>query len=209
MKTDKRLHTELLAVLQWVIVSKRPMTVVEMSIALALRDSPKRSKDIDVRLSIRSFLHENCPHVVKMADSGEIIFVHLSFRDFLLQTRTIDENEVQFANAFHISDPDEVEFRNGLDCLTYLRLDDFTQLEPLYFIKRSSQGHLEANGSFKFWPTTVIKQGKEETVGRFKFLSYAMSSWQHHLQGSDKHPVTIFYFLPTLASPLKLFKWYP
>ncbi|KAF8857789.1 hypothetical protein BDZ45DRAFT_425371 [Acephala macrosclerotiorum] len=129
MKVDKRLHAELLEVLKWILVSKRPLTIDEISIALALRDNPKKSGDIDARLSIRSFFLTHCPHLVKVANSGEITLIHQSFKDFLLQTKNINENEGQIRNVFHIDDPGEVEFRAGLDCLTYLGLEDFTSLK--------------------------------------------------------------------------------
>lgn len=121
---DGKSHSELLQTFQWIIVSRRPLTIKEMTVALALREKPRKKCDVALRISIENFLKKTCAHLVKISQTGAITFVHQSFRDYLLQTLEINSSTGRMTNTFHV-DKRAADLEVGLDCIAYVVLDDF------------------------------------------------------------------------------------
>jgi ankyrin repeat protein len=167
MTVDERLHAELLDVLRWIATAKRPLTIPELSVALALKDKPKKYDDMDARISIREFLKRRCPHLLRV-DGETITVVHQSFKNFLFQTREISTDQHRALNKFFI-DVAEEERKIGVDCLTYLGLEDFIQMGSAAYQK----GRLGL--------ITI----KEDIMTSYPFLEYAARHWPAHLSSRD------------------------
>jgi ankyrin repeat protein len=174
---DSKIHAELLQALQWIVAAARPLTTDEIAIALALRKRPRKKRYIDIRLNIQAFFKKTCPHLVKV-HRGAITLVHLSFKDFLLETLEISNGTERIPNTFHI-DLSEVNFEIGLDCLSYIVLDDFANK-----------------------PLAVVTQ-------EHKVFNYAYHSWLGHLAGRNDRISEIWgYFIRLIDHGTKLLRWY-
>lgn len=175
---DSKNHAELLEALQWIVAAARPLTTDEIAIALALRKRPRKKRYIDIRLNIQAFFKRTCPHLVKIGRYGAVTLVHLSFKDYLLETLEINNGTERIPNTFHI-DLTGVNFEIGLDCLSYVVLDDFAN-EPLAAVTR-----------------------------QHKFFNYAYHNWLGHLAGRNDRISEIWvYFIRLIDHMTKLLRWY-
>lgn len=119
---DPGYRNDLLLCLQLIVSAARPLDIAQVEIALALRDRPRRLRDIERRLNIRAFFRRACPHLVKVDQDGMISLVHVSCKDYLVGIRMISEDQPA---VFHI-DTAAANLDIGLDCLSYISLGDFT-----------------------------------------------------------------------------------
>jgi ankyrin repeat protein len=120
---------ELSAALRWIVAAPRPMTVDEMAIALALRDRARQHRLLEIRFNVHTFLKRHCPHLIKIDDNGAIRLLHLSVKSYLTETKVIYNETGMMDNNFYIT-LDKTNYDIGIDCLSYLTLDDFIH-EPL------------------------------------------------------------------------------
>lgn len=171
---DKRFHSELSEVLKWVVFSKRPLTVSELSVALALRAKPWRSKDIDTRISLREFLKKRLPHLIKVSLKDNVTLIHQSFKDFLLQTAEVqlENDKPSVSNSFYLNG--KVEYEIAADCVTYLGLEDFQH--PFTNEGREIQTWVDYYGRDRM---------NEEFTRHFIFIDYAYCYWWQHLRPED------------------------
>jgi ankyrin repeat protein len=178
VSVDSRNQAELLEALQWIVAAARPLTTDEIGIALALRKRPRKKRYIDIRLNILAFFKRTCPHLVKVSQSGIITLVHLSFRDYLLESLEINNGTECIPNTFHI-DLTRVNFEVGLDCLSYIVLDDF------------------------------VKERFAVVSEEHKFFNYAYHNWLGHLAGRNDRASEIWvYFIRLIDHKTKLLRWY-
>jgi len=175
--TDRRLHAELWQVLKWVACSKQPLTIEELSVALALSEKPRRSRDIDARMSLKDFLKKRCPHLIKVDNTDRVNLVHLSFKDFLLQVTEIRAPEVNHMvpNYFHLNTR-KVDYEIGMDCLVYLSLDDFYSLSTSTWIKDNRWVSDPELWGWRF---------NDDVTSQFVFITYARTFWTDHLESQD------------------------
>jgi ankyrin repeat protein len=115
---------QLSAALQWIVAAPRPLTVDEMAVALALRDRTRKQRLLEIRFNIHAFLRQHCHHLIKIDDSGAIRLLHLSVKSYLTETKVVCNGDSLMENDFHIT-LDDVNYDIGIDCLSYLTLDDF------------------------------------------------------------------------------------
>lgn len=173
---DPRIYDELLRALQWIVSAIRPMTLDELAVALALRVRPQWRADIDVRLNLQAFFKRTCPHLIKIDRRGVVTFVHMSFKDFLLDVVEYDDGSTQVPNPFLIN-LREVHLDNGLDCLSYLGLRDFsydhlqTAMNHIFFnyAYRNWLDHLTGRNdqAHEIWP--LLKDTIDCNTGRFRW----------------------------------------
>ncbi|KAJ4357509.1 uncharacterized protein N0V89_002085 [Didymosphaeria variabile] len=166
---DKRIATELLAALKWIVAAPVPLTVNEIAVALSLRARPRKSEQLDIPFNMRMFFKKSCPHLIKIDGSGLIKLVHLSFRTFLLETKFAKDGSHKVPNPFHFA-LDPVNYDMGLDCLSYITLDDFAD-ESL----EEAQQHLLFSYCHKHWihHLQFIADGFDDVfVYFFKLLNF-------------------------------------
>lgn len=156
MKVDQRLHVEIFELLIWLVTAQRPLYVAKLSIYLALRTRPQRSKDTDVKLSLKTFIKRALPHLVRVEEDGYVALVHQSFKDLLLQIKYLQFQGSQVSNKFFI-DITQANYYAAGDCLTYLALDDIGIIYEDFEINL------------------------EKAVEQFPFFEYALLNWAAHL----------------------------
>jgi ankyrin repeat protein len=163
---DHRLHDQLVESLRWIALAKRPLTPHDLSIALALKDRPKQSEDVDRIYSIEQFLRDRCAHVIKIYE-GVITVTHASFRNFLFEAKEVQtaDKTGTVANQFFLNRPKD-DCRVGLDCMTYLLFRDLPapsdRLRPYH---------------------TVFND--KSTTQKFSFLDYTALYWSEHVSPQD------------------------
>lgn len=123
---DKRIATELLAALKWIVAAPEPLTVDEIAVALSLRARPRYKQQLDVPFNMQLFFKKSCPQLLKIDGSGAVKLVHLSFRSFLLDTETIEDGSKFVPNPFYFN-LKHVNYDIGVDCLSYITLEDFSK----------------------------------------------------------------------------------
>lgn len=158
--------------LQWIIFVRRPLSVEEFRVALALDKQPKNISQIDTWISIRAFLKKNCAHVVTFTSSDEVTLVHESFKNFLTHVSEVRIRNSIFTNEFFIN-PRTANGSIGGDCLTYIALEDFGNLIADVSDSPASQKDF------------VNSLRKQDT-----FLHYATSHWAEHVRLKDDEPKT-------------------
>jgi len=160
--------------LQLIVSAIKPLSLDEIAIALSLMDRPQRWSDIDVRLNPGVFFQRACPHLIKINENNMVSLIHLSCKDYLVEIQMTDNQP----NTFHI-DKTAANLGMGLDCLSYVGLDDFAK----YDLGRA--------------------------CGQFQFLSYAHQYWIHHLRDSSDQANNIWRYLYRIFdSETKGFRWY-
>lgn len=124
---DKRVAGDLLTALKWIVAATIPLTVDQISVALALRARVRHKRELAIPFNIGTFFKKECPHLIKIDGSGTIKLVHLSFKSFLLEIENVKHGPDLVPNSFHF-DLKSVNYDVGLDCLSYITLEDFKSL---------------------------------------------------------------------------------
>jgi ankyrin repeat protein len=167
---DKRLHAEVLDVLKWIVFAKRPLSIEELSIALAMKDKPTNSREIDARRSVREFLKKRLPYIIKV-NQDQVRIVHQSLRNFLVLCQEVSIDDRTIRNEFFLNGRTE-ERKLAADCLTYIALDDFvTMAQPTSEVPRTY-------GLKQLVITPAFKN-------KFIFLSYSTQHWPAHAEASS------------------------
>jgi ankyrin repeat protein len=179
---DPRLHLQLLDALRWIALAKRPLTLLDLSIALALKERPADSEELDRVISIEQFLRERCAHVIKIRE-GYITVTHQSFRDFLFEAKDVRTSNGTVTNQFYL-DKSKDDCRVGLDCMTYLSLSDIPA----------------PTDQMRQYHTVTNDPG---TLRKFQFLEYSALYWFVHVAPQDDEFVEQIYsaFLKLIRSP--------
>lgn len=100
--------------LGWVIAARRPLSIGEISIALALEERPESIADVRERISVEAFLKRTCPNLLQIDVNGIVTIIHQSFKDFLLEVHQIYGQ----ANIF-LSDLNTVNLQIAKECINY------------------------------------------------------------------------------------------
>lgn len=79
-----RYRNDLLHSLHLIVSAAKPLTVDDLSIALASRERRDGLRDIDPRLNVQAFFRSACPHLIKIGKTGMVTLVHLSCKDYLI-----------------------------------------------------------------------------------------------------------------------------
>lgn len=115
-----RYRNDLLHSLHPIVSAAKPLTVDDLSIALASRERRDELRDIDPRLNVQAFFRSACPHLIRIGKTGMGTLVHLSCKDYLIGAPMMNNKP----NNSHI-DAVTANLEMGLDCLSYLALDGF------------------------------------------------------------------------------------
>ncbi|KAJ5692301.1 hypothetical protein N7462_001724 [Penicillium macrosclerotiorum] len=163
---DKRVQWELIHILHWLVAARRPLSIAEISVALALKEEPEKVQDMDVRVSLRAFLKRTCPHMIRIDQAGMLTVVHQSFKDFLLQVRYINQKE---PNPFHINII-QANRQLGRDCMVYVGLEELAQDKEEIWV---------------FLDNTNVRHPNPAFLEKYIFLDYASLFWSSHIKGVD------------------------
>ena len=167
-------------VLRWVVCAEHPMSLHELSEAVAVHDMEQswdRSRCVNKPIS----LIEDCFHLVHCTDisgksrDAKVQLIHSSVKEFLLQNPVALSSSL---TGYHIYPLPDTQVTIAEDCLKYLRL--------------IARGIAPCNHTF---------QSLED---RHPFLTYASEFWPQHLRASgssgEKCVITFCEFMQSTFS---------
>ena len=165
--------------LQWLVCSEKPLTMKELSTALAIKPGETSLDTGDRVVDLSSFLDELCGSLIKITpqrnsqDSMIVTFVHLTVKEFLLSSDELFGPIASAISKFRV----EVTLGNiylASVCVTYL-----------------------ASDTFRNWPISE-HSNISAMMDTLPFVKYASSYWATHLARSGRPD-------PELLRLLKLF----
>lgn len=169
-KVDKSYWHDIIHVLSWMAVAPRPLTTSELPIALALKERPRKTGDMEIGFNVPQFLGSCLPHLVEVHENGDVTPVHQSFKEFLTETTELFETRER--NPFFINKYD-ANYEAGLSCLWYLGLEDY-----------DGDDHLRSK-LLRALKSVFFIFDTDELLPRYPFLHYSMDHWGSHLAASN------------------------
>lgn len=100
--------------LQWLVVSVRPMTLKELVEVLALRRGQTTISNYDRLLDARDIL-DICPGLLNLEEDGTVSLAHFSMKEFLV----FERSQPGFMSDFRVC-PDVAHGLLAETCLSYL-----------------------------------------------------------------------------------------
>jgi hypothetical protein len=172
-------------VLRWVVCAQHPMSLHELSEAVAVHDMEQswdRSRCVNKPIS----LIEDCFHLVHCTDisrDAKVQLIHASVKEFLLQNPVLLGSSLM---GYHIYPLPDAQVAIAKDCLKYLQLI----AQP---VKGSSETKSETIHILQY---------------RHPFLAYAGEFWPQHLRASGSSGENcVFMFCKFMQSTLSRRFW--
>ncbi|MCJ1461237.1 hypothetical protein MMC28_011619 [Mycoblastus sanguinarius] len=173
--------------LHFLLVAKRPLTLEETNVALALEESSKSIKDLELEpaATFCDIIRELCSLLVSIVDS-KIYFIHQTAREFLVVK---DENEASASRTaptwMHSMDLKISNLEFTRTCVKYLQIFDF-EVEMINEIINERNLLAIKIGRIR----NYYKRAKEQKVCRkfdeaYPFLSYAARFWSRHARKAE------------------------
>ena len=155
------------AVLRWVVWAVRPLTIPELTIAIAIlpEHTCMSSMHDDMQPDLRKVLRLIFGPLLRIEDDDTIHLVHQSAKDFLSNMDLSPDALPHFSLASAKSN-----FRLAMACLTYLCFDECED-EPV-------AGHSVSEQN--------VKQNIKIRKRKLEFLDYAATHWPEHTRMADK-----------------------
>jgi tetratricopeptide (TPR) repeat protein len=158
-------------ILGWVTTATRPMTVEELSVALAIEPGSKALDEGEIILRLENDIRELCGPMLKIMDDRTVQVVHRSVKEMLHRSApytngasTIaDENQKYLITLT----PENEHTRLASSCITYLAYDEYRKAE---FLQQ------------------ILRLGDVSPIARTQpLIEYATLHWVTHLtnSGSD------------------------
>lgn len=147
-------------VLSWVLYTVRPLTAVELAIALAIKTDSKSMASIEDHISrdIEGDLKEVFGSFISI-ENGEVHLVHPTARDFLV---SLGEG-----NSLYILNAERAHGLISRVCLTYLSMEDILK-EPEDTL-----------------PTSNVDAPAQTLQPQWDFRSYTVQYWPTHYRRTD------------------------
>jgi hypothetical protein len=167
-------------ILQWVVWAVRPLTIQELTIAMAIlpEHTSMFSMQDNMYTDLRKFLQLVFGPLLRIEEDDTIHLFHNSAKDFLsnMDVVTDADSSRSSLSTFSLASG-KSNFRLAMACLTYLSFDECED-RPV-----AGQGVSERD----------VKQNIEIRKYKLPFLDYAATHWPEHTsqagQGSDEHQV--------------------
>ncbi|KAI4102544.1 MAG: hypothetical protein LQ339_004561 [Xanthoria mediterranea] len=144
-----------------VLGARRPLTLDEMNVALAITHSSRSTDQLDLEpsSSFSTTLRDLCGLFVSIRDS-KIYLIHQTAKDFLLRS---EERNVDFSPSLWYSslESEDCEYMMWRTCVTYLSFLDF-EVNPF-----RSAG----------LPWGTLREATRQYLEQYAFLQYAVDFW--------------------------------
>ncbi len=175
-------------VLQWIITTKEQLTVNQLAVALAVRDGQKFFDETDMMIDPREEILTVCAPLVEILDDDIVRIIHLSVKDFLLDSsRTDGQNDFIFST-------DTLSANIGITLLTLLSFDAFSA--SIFSASTSSWGSNDqikgGNPSVAAGPSSSVSDEADDQSDDEKnssqasvMLQYGLDNWHHHCVESE------------------------
>ncbi|KAK5207297.1 hypothetical protein LTR41_006866 [Exophiala xenobiotica] len=146
------------AIFSWVTTAARPMTLAELSVALAIQTGSKALDEGEIILRLENDIRELCGPMLTITEGKTVQVVHMSVRDMLHTPGTTpgsgSDNERYLINF--VSEREHATL--AASCLTYLAFDEFRHEKIVHRSLRSSeellavtQDHIMLNYTASHW----------------------------------------------------------
>jgi ankyrin repeat protein len=154
-------HENAANILQWVTWAMRPLTLEELTVAIAIRPGKTSMSSIedDMETELRHVLTLFFGPMLKIEPDDTVHLVHQSAKDFLI--------ERNFLPAFRLS-PMECNMKLGLSCLTYLSFEE------------CEDGPVA--GEWDWHNNAEIERRQQ----KMPLLTYAAAHWPTHTRQTDQ-----------------------
>ncbi|OCL11922.1 hypothetical protein AOQ84DRAFT_373546 [Glonium stellatum] len=112
-------------VLKWTTMARCPLTVDQLTIALAVQNGQKALDPRDVLFNPRKEILTACAPLIEILEHDTVRIAHLSVKEFLFET-TEERRKKNFTFSSH-----EVNAELGVTLLTLLAFDQFRTIRPV------------------------------------------------------------------------------
>ncbi|KAI1777162.1 hypothetical protein F4818DRAFT_447956 [Hypoxylon cercidicola] len=179
----------LLLCIQWVLFARRPLSPVELYLAIVSGLEPGKLSEYHQKQErtstddIRRYILDNSKGLAELANSEPPIvqFIHESVRDFLLKEKGLQDIWPDLGPNFHGQSHEELK----LCCLTYLRNDIVLNYDlPNPLPKASS---------------SETKTLRQQVAERFGFLEYANHNILYHAEKAQCEEIHQSDFLSSIS----------
>lgn len=158
---------------RWLVTAHTPLTLAELRIAYALKDSHTCTDSLENQLHIGDFSDEvksRCSPLIKIVGANQTVkLVHQSVKEFFLG----GNHDESFAFKLDLA---EAELKNSITCLTYLSFRDFSNI-PAYLN-----------------PTHESEEDLRR-IEQYPFLRYSALHWPYHTESVQEEPLVWKTFL--------------
>jgi hypothetical protein len=158
------------SILQWVVWAIRPLTLEELTIAIAIapeHTSMSSMKD-DMHIDLKQDLRLIFGPILRIEDDNTIHLIHQSAKDFLIGTNIATKGGLSLPAWVTSSENSNAQL--AVFCLTYLTFDE------------CEDGPVSAE---RFWEENVM-QNMELRKQKLPFLNYAATHWPEHARQADR-----------------------
>jgi len=180
-------HKTAQSILQWVVWAVRPLTLQELTIAIAMR--PKYTS----MSSIQDYMQTNMKNVLRLIfgpmlrieDSDTVHLVHQSAKDFLIGMNISTGVGVHsYSLPIFVTSPTKCNMQLAVSCLSYLCIDE-CEVGPV-------------TGEYRW--NSDVRQNIKILQHKLEFLDYAATHWPEHAKQADRSDdKTIFLSFKKLA----------
>ena len=180
IRTDAQTTAQ--SILQWVVWAIRPLTLQELTIAIAIEPehTSMSSMQDDMHIDLRQDLRLIFGPILRIEDDNTIHLIHQSAKDFLIGTNISTEGGLSLLASVTSSENSNAQL--AVSCLTYLSFDE------------CEDGPVSGES---IWAKNV-RQNIDIRRRKLPFLDYAATHWPEHARQadeSDKHDVLCQTFL--------------
>lgn len=179
-------------ILQWVVWASRPLTLKELTIAVAIRpqDTSLSSMEEEMESDLRTVLRMIFGPLITVDDDKTVHLVHQSAKDFLSQPDISPQHgsHNQSLSGWRLS-PIEAHRRLGIGCLKYMAFEFKLKNEPVD--SKIDRSHISENAE-------TLRIGRGHNL-----LSYAVKYWQDHVRQTDQRDPDVLRAFLALRKPGK------
>lgn len=169
-------------ILQWIVTTRRHLTVGELAVALTVQEGQKVFAEADVMFDPQEEIMSLCAPLVEIVDDT-VRIIHLSVKDFLFDPSRIDgQDDFSFSK-------DSLNGQVGISLLTLLSFDEFSAART--FVGSDDQIENQDQSFDTHSATSVSSQADnhsdDENEGSKASLlrQYGLDNWYHHCMESE------------------------
>jgi hypothetical protein len=157
-------------ILQIVVAARRPLTLSEIDVALAISANSNSYKDLDREGDDRrrkKYIRDSCGLFVGIVDS-HVFLIHQTAREFLLQRKDGEPSRETWAHSINVQDAHRVLSEI---CITHLLFEEF---QALYRRIDSDWSHAAMKTSAAL-----------DLLEKYDFTEYSAAYWMSHVRVSN------------------------
>ncbi|XXH00550.1 hypothetical protein Hte_006898 [Hypoxylon texense] len=186
--------------LQIIIAAQTPLTIEEMSIALAVLPSHKTLEDIfpDIKYPREDYIKALCGNFIRIIH-GKLYLVHQTAREFLLDTQAHSSAENTWQHSVSIHEANRTLLRA---CITYVSCGERSGWKDSLSLRMDSESNTRYNDRHQ-----IVFQ---KLADIHPFLEYAATRWTIHFKLSKLTPeADLFKEVVEFCQPLPSGPGYP